>query len=73
MLVDLDSGDRYIGALDFADHLRKGRRITVSWPALEARLKEIGWERHELQAWEPEVPREEALHPHLRAFRWRAR
>jgi hypothetical protein len=70
ILTDLDTGDRYLGVQDLADHLRKDRRITVEYAVLTARMGEIGWTHHELQVWEPEVPRAEAQHPKVTTYRW---
>lgn len=71
ILTDLDTGHRYLGVQDLADHLRKDRRITVEYAVLHARMSEIGWVRHELQAWEPDVPRAEAQHPKVTTYWWR--
>ncbi len=70
LLTDLSSGHRYIRSLDFADYVRKGRGVTVEWAALMSDMAELGWHGHELQAWEPDVPRREARHPHFRSLKW---
>ena len=54
VLVDTDSGTRYMRTIDFADHVRKERRVTIGWPELNARLGEVGWRRLERQLWTPQ-------------------
>jgi hypothetical protein len=71
ILTDLDTGDRYLGVQDLADHLRKDRRITVEYAVLTARMGEIGWARQELQAWEPDLPRADARKARVMTYRWR--
>ena len=71
ILVDQSTGETYVSTRDLADHLRKERRITVAWPVLSARLEEIGWHHHDLQAWEPDVPRADAIHAQVRCYRRR--
>jgi hypothetical protein len=70
VLVDISTGDMYVGSLDLMDHLKKSRRIVVGWPELNAKLEEIGWSRCELQQWQPDVPRADGTKARFKAFRF---
>jgi hypothetical protein len=69
VLLDTDSGTRYVRTLDVADYIRKGRRLTISWPALNARLAAVGWIRREFQFWVPDgQPRERQRRERVRIY-----
>jgi hypothetical protein len=69
VVLDPATGRRFARTLDVADYVRQGRRMTISWPALNARLAEIGWKRLEKQLWTPRsAPREHARKVTVRVY-----
>ena len=67
--VFVDASHRYIRRADLAAYVREVRRETIALAALTGRVGEIGWEHFDRQMWEPDVPRREAQHVRVRAYR----
>ena len=58
----------YIRRADLAAFVREVFHERISWGGLIGRMGEVGWERHDLQMWTPDVPRDEAEHVRVRTF-----
>jgi hypothetical protein len=67
VLVDLTH--KYVRRADLAAYVRAIHHVNISWRALTGRVAEVGWEPADLQRWEPDVPRGEAQHVRVRAYR----
>jgi hypothetical protein len=65
----VDSSHRYIRRADLAAYVREVRHETIGYRALTGRVGEIGWEHHDRQMWEPDVPRRGADHVRVRTYR----
>ena len=60
---------RYIRRSDLGTFVRETLREQISYETLAGRVGEIGWSRHDLQAWTPDVPRRDAEHVRVRTYR----
>lgn len=49
IVVDARDGVRYVSRNDFAMHVRSMHRGSLSWPALNSRLAEVGWQQTRFQ------------------------
>lgn len=65
----VDQTHRFVRRADLATYIREAHHTRISYEALTGRVAEIGWEHYDVQAWEPDVPRREAQHVRVRAYR----
>jgi hypothetical protein len=71
LIIDAGSGTHYATRGAIAAFTRRDLRVTISLAALTGRLAEIGAEAHDLQQWQPDVPRAEAHRAFARTYRWK--
>ena len=72
VLVDVPSGDHYVRRGDLIRWVRHELRVTATEGHLHGRLAEVGVHAVDVQAWDPDTPREEQRGPaKARCFKWR--